>query len=225
MYPEPRYAHNWLIKRLLNVQVRSRLPEITGAVIDLGCGTRPFEADIMASATSYLGVDWGNSLHGSHADVVADLNTRLPLESGIADHVVSFEVMEHLAEPNVMLSEAHRILRSGGRLTLSVPFQWWVHEAPYDYYRYTCHGLEHMLTKAGFYEIKVRPTSGFWSMMCLKLNYQLIRLVRGPKPLRVMLRAFLIPFWFTGQTVSPLLDRYWREPRETAGYFVTARKR
>lgn len=224
MYPEPRYSHNWLIKRLLNIQVRRRLPQITGAVVDLGCGKRPFEEDILARASSYFGVDWGNSIHELRADLVADLNARLPLESATADHVVSFEVLEHVAEPDVMLSEAHRILRPGGLLTLSVPFQWWVHEAPYDYYRYTCHGLEHILAKAGFQEIEVRPTSGFWAMACLKLNYQLARLVRGPRPLRVVLRALLIPVWFVGQTVSPILDRYWSEPRETAGYFVTARK-
>ncbi|MGY0652270.1 methyltransferase domain-containing protein [Luteimonas sp. A537] len=224
MYPEHLFSHNWLIKKVLNGKFRARLPELSGRVVDLGCGMRPFEQDILQYADEYIGVDWSSTLHGLQADVVADLNRPLPFASDIAGHVVSFEVMEHLAEPQVMLSEALRILRPGGELTLSVPFQWWVHEAPWDYYRYTCHGLEYLLQKAGFVDIVVTPTTGFWSMWLLKLNYQTNRLARGPQPVRMLARALLVPFWWANQHLGQALDRFWPEERETAGYFVTATK-
>ncbi|AMO23124.1 hypothetical protein GCM10027034_44250 [Ramlibacter solisilvae] len=224
MYAENRLTHNWLMKKAINDKVRERLPHLAGLVLDLGCGTRPFEADILAHASRYLGVDWGNTLHGSHADIVADLNQSLPLDDESADHVVSFEVMEHLAEPRMMLAEAFRILRRGGQLTLSVPFQWWVHEEPWDYYRYTRHGLEYLLKRAGFTDIRVAPSTGFWSMWFLKLNYQTTRLVRGPHHVKLLVRAALIPFWWINQSLAPVMDRWWPEDRETAGYFVTAAK-
>ncbi len=224
MYEEGRTRHNWLISRAINRMVRDRLPEFSGRVLDLGCGARPFEVDILRHATEYIGVDWSNTMHGNHADIVADLNRPLPVASQSADHIVSFEVLEHLAEPRVMLSEAFRILRQGGQLTLSVPFQWWVHEAPWDYYRYTRHGLKYLLLNAGFERVIVKPTTGFWSMWLLKLNYQLARLPRGPRFVRWLMRSCLMPFWWVNQHVGLGLDRVWPEDRETAGYFVTAIK-
>jgi hypothetical protein len=97
-----------------------------------------------------------------------------------------------------------------------------VHEAPWDYFRYTCHGLQYLLEGAGFTDVSVSPTTGFWSMWLLKLNYQTERLARGPLPLRLVVRTLLVPFWWVNQQLGPLLDRCWPEERETAGYFVTA---
>jgi SAM-dependent methyltransferase len=193
-------------------------------VIDLGCGKKPFSTDVLQLADSYIGIDWTNSLHGIHADIVASLNHPLPVADCVFDHVLAFEVIEHLPEPALMLSEAFRILKAGDELTLSVPFQWWVHEQPWDYYRFTQHGLKHLLQRSGFQQISIQPTSGFWAMWFLKLNYQMARLVRGPWPVRLIIQMAFIPFWWLNQTLSPVLDRYWREDRETAGYFVTACK-
>jgi SAM-dependent methyltransferase len=224
MYSEDPLSHNVLLKRSINSLVRERLPSLDGVVVDLGCGTAPFRDDILPYASQYIGVDWGNTLHASRADVVADLNGSLPFASEMADHVVSFEVIEHLAEPAQMLQEVVRILRPGGSFTLSAPFQWWEHEAPWDYQRYTRHGLRYQLQKVGLTDIQIRNTTGFWSMWFLKLNYQTARLLRGPRWLRKMIRIVLIPFWIMNQAVCPWLDRIWHEDRETAGYFVTALK-
>jgi SAM-dependent methyltransferase len=224
VYPVNFLTHNWLIKRRANRRMRERLPAMAGRVLDLGCGTRPFEADIRQQGADYFGVDWQNTVHGLEAEIVADLNAPLPLADASADHVLSLEVIEHLAEPGRMLAEAFRILRPGGGLTLSAPFQWWIHEAPWDYQRFTRHGLEYQLRKAGFDDVRIEPTTGFWAMWLLKLNYQLLRLVRGPRPLRMLLRAVLAPLWLLNQLTGAALDRVWREPGETAGYFVTARK-
>lgn len=224
MHPENRLSHNWLIKKLVNDQVRVHLGNLHGRVVDLGCGTRPYERDILCHAEHYVGVDWNQSLHGMHADVAADISGLLPFKDATADCIVAFEVLEHIAEPGRLLEESLRILAPGGLLMFSVPFQWWVHEEPWDYYRYTRHGLAYLLDKAGFESATIVPTSGFWCMWLLKLNYQTARLPRGPRLLRWLMRAILIPFWWLGQTFAPILDRYWPDERETAGYFVTARK-
>ncbi|MDO5650616.1 MAG: class I SAM-dependent methyltransferase [Moraxella sp.] len=218
-------THNWGIKRAVNQKIAKNLDKLNGKVADFGCGTRPFEDSILQFAEQYVGIDWANSIHDTQADVIADLNKPLDIASESFDAVVSFEVLEHLCEPTVMLSEAHRVLKKeGGVILLSVPFQWWVHEAPWDYQRYTRYGLFYLFDKCGFVDIEVQETTGFWLLWILKLNYQLVRLVRGPRLLRYVIKAVLIPFWFVSQWLAIALDNYWTEKNETAGYVVLARK-
>jgi SAM-dependent methyltransferase len=216
---------NWLIFKRGNARLQTHFEKMHGVVYDLGCGTRPYEKMILEKADRYVGVDWSNTLHGLQADIVADLCQPLPLESDIADFVVSFQVMEHLCEPQIMLNESFRILRSGGKILLTVPFQWWIHEAPWDFYRYTRYGLEYMFRKAGFVDIEIKETSGFWVMWVLKFNYQSTRYIRrGPMFFRMLARGFLTPIWLAGQLVAPWLDKVDFNPYEASGYIVTASK-
>jgi SAM-dependent methyltransferase len=190
-----------------------------GRVIDLGCGTAPYKHDILKVADEYIGVDWKNSLHDqSHVDVFADLCKPLPFPDEHADTVVSFQVLEHLPEPELFLSECYRILKRGGRGFITVPFMWNVHEAPHDYYRYTRYGLKYLLKKVGFYEIDIKENTGFWQMWILKFNYHTTRFARGP------LKLFWIPIWWLGQMIAPILDKYDIHPEECASYTVVARK-
>lgn len=217
-------APNWLALKINNRDISRNLLMMRGVVYDLGCGTRPYEKDILRHADKYVGVDWSNTIHGLNANVVADLNETLPISDASADTVVSFQVLEHLCAPQTMLCEANRILKRGGRIFLSVPFQWWIHEAPHDYFRYTRYGLAHLFERAGFTDVHIQETTGFWTMWLLKLNYQTARLVRGPKIIRWLATALFLPLWLFDQLLAPQLDRLWPARSETAGYFVSALK-
>lgn len=216
--------YNWLVYDI-NYRFLTRLQDhFKGHLFDLGCGDMPYRDWLLDYADRYTGVDWSSSLHEMKADIVADMNEPLPIESEMADTVISLSVMEHLREPQIMLNEAFRILKPAGSIVLQVPFMWWVHEAPYDYFRYTRYGLQYMFEKAGFKEIKVYPQTGFWVMWTLKFNYQSARLIRGPWLVRKTLSLLLRIFWAVDQRVAPWLDRHWKCEAETAGYFITARK-
>ena len=170
-------------------------------------------------------MDWSNTLHNSKIDIYSDLNVELDLEDEVADSIISISVLEHLFEPQVFLNESFRILKKDGRMLLQVPWQWRLHEIPHDYFRYTPYALKHMFTKAGFNEVKIEATSGFFTTWLLKINYFTHRWVIGPKIIKWSIAAFLIPFWTFGQLLAPYLDRLdsdWKV--ESQGYFVVAKK-
>ena len=220
------FDHNWLVLKINNEHIQRNLKEISGAVYDFGCGSRPYENDILRYAERYIGVDWANTLHGLNADIIADLNKQLPIKESVADTVVSFQVLEHLSEPQIMLEEAFRILKPNGKILLSVPFQWHVHEEPYDFFRFTRYGLEYLFNKAGFDDIEIKAVTGFWTTWFLKLNYQMNRFVIGPKPIRWLIRKIFFPIWWADQYLAIFLDSIWTNSEaETAGYFVIAHKR
>ncbi len=220
-----RGRKNWLIYDIGDRFLEKHSDCYKGVMYDLGCGEAPYREYFLQYVDKYVGVDWGGSLHNSKKEVCADLNKALPIESEIADTVVSLSVLEHLCEPQVMLNESFRILRPKGNLVLQVPWQWWIHEAPYDFYRYTKFGLEYMLSKAGYVDIIVEPQGGFFTMWILKFNYFSSRLICGPQRLRSLVMLALWPFWFLGQKLAPILDRFDKSPDlESYGYFVVAKK-
>ncbi|MFC1620017.1 methyltransferase domain-containing protein [Candidatus Neomarinimicrobiota bacterium] len=213
-------VHNWLAYKINNQSVEDNLSNINGRVIDLGCGPAPYKEDILHVAEEYIGVDWESSYHDtSSVDIFANLVEKLPFDNAFADTVVSNQTMEHLPEPALFLSECYRILKPGGGLLITVPFMWHIHEEPYDYYRFTRHGLQYLLAKNGFEQIDIRANSGFWQMLVLKFNYHTVRFAKGP------LRLLWVPIWWLGQIVAPFLDRIDKHPGETTSYTVTARKR
>lgn len=220
-----RKSHNWLMYDINDRFLTKHASLYRGALYDLGAGESPYKNFFLEHADFYVAVDWAGSLHQTRADIIADLNAALPITDSVADTVVSLSVLEHLREPQTMLDEAFRILKPGGHLILQVPWQWWIHEAPHDYFRYTPYGLQYLLGKSGFIDIKVEAQAGFFTMLIMKLNYFSLRFVRGPKFLRLIIKTALAPCWYLAQLAAPrldLLDRHWTA--ESTSYFVTAAK-
>lgn len=221
-----RQAYNWLVYDSTDEFLLKFQSLISGVVMDLGCGNKPYEEYYQELGSQYIGVDWADTLHNLKADIVADLNKPVPqINSSSADTIISISVMEHLNNPRNFLTESFRILKPQGNFILQVPFQWRIHEAPFDYFRFTKYGLEFLLKEAGFKNITVHPSTGFFSSVILKCNYFSLRLIRGPKALKFLVRAFLSVFWFVGQKLAPVLDRLDKQKEaETQGYWVTATK-
>ena len=218
--------HNWSIYNTGDRFLEKYSKHLKGHLVDLGCGEAPFKEYFLQFVDKYTGVDWSNTFHNSAADVVSDLNVGINLDDKVADSIISLSVMEHLCEPQAFLNESYRILKQGGAMVLQVPWQWHVHEAPHDYFRYTPYGLKYMFEKAGFVDIEVEAQCGFFTTWIVKMNYFSARFIRGPKPLKWIIGAALLPFWTLGQVLAPYLDKLDRNwDAETQGYFVLARKK
>lgn len=88
-------------------------------VVDFGCGDNGFIRELRRRGIDGLGIDFANG----EADVVAAMHC-VPLASGIADVVTSFDALEHLLPEDVdpVLAEMRRVGASGGggRFILSI---------------------------------------------------------------------------------------------------------
>lgn len=152
---EPPQGCPVYLERASLVNALRELAEVVehGRILDLGCGMKPYEPLLGRPGDRWVGVDNPPSMAGSYgaftlADAFADSH-HLPFRDGVFDSVVCTQVLEHVAEPGRVLREAARVLRPGGVLVVTAPMLWPLHEEPFDYYRYTQHGLRHLLRQAG----------------------------------------------------------------------------
>jgi SAM-dependent methyltransferase len=139
-------------------------------VLDAGAGDAPYRE--LFDRCEYVTTDWSGSVHAGakSADIVASLD-RLPVAEGSFDAVLCTQVLEHVDDPLGALVELRRVLRPGGRLGLTVPLVWPLHEEPFDFFRYTPYSLESLLTRAGFTALEVGARNGYFATIA-----QLLRL-------------------------------------------------
>ena len=77
-------------------------------------------------------------------DMVGDV-CNIPFPDQSLDLIIIMEVLEHVNEPFVAISEIYRVLKPNAKVILSTPFIYPVHADPHDYFRYTKNGLLYML--------------------------------------------------------------------------------
>lgn len=139
-------------------------------ILDVGAGDAPYRE--LFSHTRYLTCDWENSIYRPDPppDLVA-LAGRIPVEDASFDAILNTQVLEHVPEPWLVLEEFRRLLKPGGKLWMTVPFVWYLHEQPYDYYRYSSHGLRFLLERAGFGEIEIAPLNDSFSTLAQLVSH------------------------------------------------------
>ncbi|MFC4250413.1 class I SAM-dependent methyltransferase [Sinimarinibacterium flocculans] len=201
----------------------------SGHILDIGCADRWVEAKLPAGCED-TGIDYfvtGSLMYGASPDAFADA-AALPLRDASVDAVVILEVIEHLPSPRQALHEIARVLRPGGQLLLSVPFLYPIHDAPYDFQRFTEHGLAHEIELAGMRVCELRPSLGAVQtaglIVCLALGGMAAESVR-----RRSLGVLLFPF--AALAVSIINVTAWVAGKllpgwtaVTAGYVAVARK-
>ncbi len=165
------FGSRFLIRRL---QARFIIKETSNieadTVLDIGVGKAPYKKFIRCR--KYLGLDIED--RGGVKDVIiADINDGIPLKDASVDLVLFTEVLEHIKEPARALREINRVLKPEGKLIMTTPFAWLVHEAPNDFYRYTRFGLEHLLKGSGFHKIEIRASNSYLYTIFQLLNANL----------------------------------------------------
>lgn len=171
------YSSTHIIRRGLYKAIRKYAPQLNGRILDLGCGSKPYE-NLFTGATEYIGCDIQTSGHdhsSSKIDVYYDGKT-LPFEDGAFDGAVSFETFEHIFNLSEVLTEIQRVIKPGGYLLVTTPFAWGEHEQPYDFARYTSFGLTEILRTHGLSVVSLEKTNSHllstWQLMVTYFTQQ-----------------------------------------------------
>jgi SAM-dependent methyltransferase len=124
-------------------------PKLNGRLLDVGCGTKPYQQ--LFRVNSYVGLDIDSSISRQRgvADYYYD-GKLFPFADDSFDSILCNQVLEHVFNPDEFLGEIMRVLKPGGKLLLTVPFVWDEHEQPNDYARYSSFGLRALLEKQSF---------------------------------------------------------------------------
>ena len=151
-----------------------------GKLIDLGCGRVPLFEVYRDHVDQNICVDWENTIHHSEClDYECDITEALPFDDGEFDTVILSDVLEHIPQPEKLWKEISRISAPKGRVLLNVPFCYWLHEEPHDFYRYTEYALRRFAELAGFRILLLKPAGGTPEVLAdiLAKHFQTVPLV------------------------------------------------
>lgn len=150
------------------------LKEFNGNLLDIGCGKMPYKNYILENSKveNYIGLDIDNALEYDK-NIKPDYTWNgkvMPFKNNSFSCALGTEVLEHCPEPEVVLKEVHRVLKTEGIFFFTVPFLWNLHEVPHDAYRYTPFSLERHLKNSGFKNIEIKATGGWHAAMAQMLG-------------------------------------------------------
>jgi SAM-dependent methyltransferase len=186
-------------------------------VLDAGAGEGQYKDRFRRHR--YIGLDLGvgdKSWNYSGLDAVGDLS-KIPFRDESFDACLNIVTLEHVREPALVVGEMARVLREGGELLLIAPHEWEEHQQPHDYFRYTRYGLEYLLKRAGFREVRIEPVGGFFRALSRRL---LNSLQFFPGPFFLIGVILFVP----AGLLVPLLEPLDRKRNSTLGFICRARK-
>lgn len=134
---------------------------IHGRCLDAGAGRSAYQPILIESADTYVSLDinWKPGLH------TAGSLLHLPFQTASFDSIVCSQVLEHVPEPQQAIMEMARCLKPGGVAIFTVPHLSYLHNEPHDYFRFTKHGLRHLMDSAGLDIIEITPAGGLLSFL------------------------------------------------------------
>ncbi len=227
IYPPLRLLFNtpfFVAKAALLRHFRRARPLLTGLVLDVGCGRKPFRKYLRSER--YYGMEYrtenGPDFCGDALDI--------PVGSGIVDSVICAEVLEHVKDPKGAIREISRVLKTDGTLYLTAPMLWYHHYEPHDYFRFTKYGLAHML-KDDFEIIWISRYGGLNYFIANRVSESIygalmkatmVTMLRGIARQRLCL-ILLAPVQALLYAYASIADKF--NKRDAAGFALLARKR
>lgn len=150
----------FLIQKFITTAAKETPPG--SRVLDAGAGECRYAT--LFSHCRYISIDFAKgdpNWNYTRLSIVGDL-LFLPIKNESIDVVICTQTLEHVANPYILLKELYRALKPNGKLYLTAPQGWPIHQAPYDFFRFTYYGLDYLLKKSGFIVKFIRPQGGYF---------------------------------------------------------------
>jgi predicted SAM-dependent methyltransferase len=126
--------------------------------VDLGCGHKKTIPEAIGVDLIPKGEEIPNIYQNSVADVVADVQNKLPFEDNSVDTIIARHILEHCIDSINTLKKWIRILKPGGRLIIAVPdesAEVTINLNPEHVHVFTPKSLQTILDSLGLKKIKV----------------------------------------------------------------------
>ncbi|MCX6055498.1 MAG: class I SAM-dependent methyltransferase [Chloroflexi bacterium] len=168
---------NWVF---LENSIQNVSPE--ALILDVGAGHGDF-ADIFVGR-KYYSVD---IVPYDEVDIVVDLGQSNPFKPSSFNVIILMNVLEHVYESRELLRTIASILAPGGVVIVTVPFLLKVHQAPFDFSRYTPFSLRKLAEES---ELQVESLKAYYDTNYL-LNESLGNVWQYSLPSRSGIKTFL----------------------------------
>ena len=219
-------ANSWHRKKIDLVSRHFR----QGLCLDIGSGDDDIERRLANADLSIVKLDYPttSARYESRPDIYGDAQ-QLPVADACADAVIFFEVIEHVADDRAALAEIARVLRESGLLFISAPFLYPLHDQPFDFRRYTRHGLHNILREQGFELVEISSHGNSFTTVLQLFNLSLLdgvqRAARGSSLLGLLLAIPAAAACLLSNLVSLLLYRLSTPDALLLGHTAVARRR
>ncbi len=190
----PFHTGFWVNKRIGDA-IAAHAHLARGVLLDVGCGVKPYEKIFAPFVEKYYGTEYSSDsgYRGNRADVAGDAE-RMPFADASVDTILCTEVLEHVKNPEMVIEEFARVLKSGGVIITTAPFFYPIHDS-YDFFRYTDTGLAAIMKRYNLEVEKVEPLSGTGLTVAMMFNFYLFDLgfmwTKWMYPIGLVLRPLL----------------------------------
>lgn len=147
--------------------VNSLAQYASGTLLDVGAGRSIYRA-YMPESVTYHALDYEKTektySKEQDLDIVGDAQN-MPIDANSYDTVLCSEVLEHIPKPHEAAAEIIRVLKPGGHAIITVPFLGYYHDEPYDFARFTKHGLKVLFESSNVEIVEQRGLGGLFSFL------------------------------------------------------------
>jgi SAM-dependent methyltransferase len=172
-------------------------------LLDVGCGNQPFRQRIETLGIVYSSCDVrGQS--SAMPDFLCAIDDNLPADlqaQECFDFLLCTEVLEHVGNLPAAFANMNRLLRTGGRVLITVPFVFPLHEEPYDFWRPTPHALHRLAGEHGFKVLTLQKLGNSFAVLAQTC---------GPLLITPELNAGLIGLSGVRRFCRRVMNRIWR---------------